>query len=72
MDRRIFVRGDKALSYGRIMEVMATITSGGFTKVALLAEQSGGPQTPTPPATAPSPATAPVAPASPAGRPRTR
>ncbi len=42
-DRRIFVRGDKALPYGRIMEVMATITQGGFTKVALLAEQSGGP-----------------------------
>ena len=38
-DRRIFVRGDKDLSYGRIMEVMGTITQGGFTKVALLAEQ---------------------------------
>ena len=42
-DRRIFVRGDKELAYGRIMEVMATITQGGFTKVALLAEQPGGP-----------------------------
>ncbi len=43
-DRRIFVRGDKALPYGRIMEVMGTITQGGFTKVALLAEQPvGGP-----------------------------
>ena len=38
-DRRIFVRGDKDLAYGRIMEVMGTITQGGFTKVALLAEQ---------------------------------
>ena len=38
-ERRIFVRGDKALAYGRIMEVMGTITQGGFTKVALLAEQ---------------------------------
>jgi biopolymer transport protein TolR len=36
--RRIFVRGDKDLPYGRIMEVMGTITQGGFTKVALLAE----------------------------------
>src|ERR1700749_3749547 len=44
-DRRIFVRGDKDLAYGRIMEVMGTITQGGFTKVALLAEQ---PTTPTP------------------------
>jgi biopolymer transport protein TolR len=39
-DRRIFVRGDKDLSYGRIMQVMATITQGGFNKVALLAEQT--------------------------------
>jgi len=41
-DRRIFVRGDKGISYGRIMEVMGTITQGGFTKVALLAEQPAG------------------------------
>jgi biopolymer transport protein TolR len=39
-ERRIFVRGDKDLAYGRIMEVMGTITQGGFTKVALLAEQT--------------------------------
>ena len=39
-ERRIFVRGDKDLAYGRIMEVMGTITRGGFTKVALLAEQT--------------------------------
>jgi biopolymer transport protein TolR len=45
-DRRIFVRGDKDVPYGRIIEVMGTITQGGFTKVALLAEQSGGPNTP--------------------------
>jgi biopolymer transport protein TolR len=49
-DRRIFVRGDKDVPYGRIIEVMGTITQGGFTKVALLAEQTGGPNTP---ATAP-------------------
>ena len=54
-DRRIFVRGDKGLAYGRIMEVMATITQGGFTKVALLAEQSGAP------AAAPAPAAQPAA-----------
>ncbi|HXT78398.1 MAG TPA: protein TolR [Acetobacteraceae bacterium] len=41
-ERRIFVRGDKDLAYGRIMEVMGTITQGGFTKVALLAEQTAG------------------------------
>ena len=42
-ERRIFVRGDKDLAYGRIMEVMGTITQGGFTKVALLAEQTVSP-----------------------------
>jgi biopolymer transport protein TolR len=42
-ERRIFVRGDKDLAYGRIMEVMGTITQGGFTKVALLAEQTSSP-----------------------------
>jgi len=38
-DRRIYVRADKSISYGQVMEVMGTITEGGFTKVALLAEQ---------------------------------
>jgi biopolymer transport protein TolR len=43
-DRRIFVRGDKSVSYGDMLQVMATITQGGFTKVALLAQQpSSGP-----------------------------
>ncbi len=41
-DRRIFVRGDKDVPYGRMIEVMGTITQGGFTKVALLAEQTDG------------------------------
>ncbi len=38
-DRRVFVRGDKDVSYGDMLQVMATITQGGFTKVALLADQ---------------------------------
>jgi len=37
-DARIFVRGDKGLTYGRIMEVMGTISAAGFNKVALVAE----------------------------------
>jgi biopolymer transport protein TolR len=37
-DARIFVRGDKGVSYGRVMEVMGTISSAGFNKVALVAE----------------------------------
>ena len=57
--RRIFVRGDKDIAYGLVMQVMGTITQGGFTKVALLAQ---------PPATPPaSPAAAPTA--KPARRP---
>ena len=35
---RIFVRGDQAINYGRIMEVMGTVSVAGFTKVALLAK----------------------------------
>ncbi len=37
-DARIFVRGDKAVSYGRIMEVMGTVSAAGINKVALVAE----------------------------------
>ena len=51
-ERRIFVRGDKDIAYGKIMQVMGTITQGGFTKVALLAEQTGG-QAPAAPKPAP-------------------
>jgi biopolymer transport protein TolR len=55
-DRRIFVRGDKSNSYGRIIEVMGTIVQGGFTKVALLSETPAG--MPAAPAPAVSPAAA--------------
>ena len=37
-DARIFVRGDKGVPYGRIMEVMGTINAAGYNKVALVAE----------------------------------
>jgi biopolymer transport protein TolR len=37
-DTAIFVRGDKDVPYGTMIQVMATITQGGFTKVALLAQ----------------------------------
>ncbi len=35
---RIFVRGDKRIPYGKIMEVMGTINAAGYSKVALVAE----------------------------------
>nr|WP_294915513.1 protein TolR [uncultured Neokomagataea sp.] len=38
-NHRIFVRGDAHIDYGRVMQVMGQITSGGFTHVALLAQQ---------------------------------
>jgi biopolymer transport protein TolR len=37
-DTRIFVRGDRSVVYGRIVEVMGTVSAAGFTRVALIAE----------------------------------
>ena len=37
-DTKIFVRGDRSLSYGKIMEVMGRISSAGFKKVVLVTE----------------------------------
>jgi biopolymer transport protein TolR len=42
-DRRIFVRGDQAIAYGRVMEVMGMISAAGFTRVALVARDQPGP-----------------------------
>jgi len=42
-DVRIFVRGDKTINYGRVMEVMGTVNSAGFRKVALITEHMSGP-----------------------------
>lgn len=44
-DVRVFVRGDKAIDYGRVMVVMGTINSAGFSKVALITEHISGPLT---------------------------
>ncbi|MBN8511638.1 MAG: protein TolR [Rickettsiales bacterium] len=37
-DTRIFVKGDKAVAYGKIVETMATIQNAGFAKVALVSD----------------------------------
>ena len=37
-DTRIFVRGDKTINYGRVLEVMGTLSGAGFSKVALISE----------------------------------
>ncbi len=40
-ERRIFVRADKALDYGQVMQVLGTLNKAGFRKVALMSESSG-------------------------------
>ncbi len=42
-EARIYVRGDKSISYGQVMEVMGAISAGGFKKVALISEMPTGP-----------------------------
>ena len=37
-DRKIFIRADEVLSYGKVVEVMAMITSAGFNKIALVTD----------------------------------
>jgi biopolymer transport protein TolR len=36
-DQRVFVRGDKAVPYGRVMDVMGMLSAAGFTHVGLVA-----------------------------------
>ena len=38
-DRRIHVRGDKSVAYGRIVEAMGIINAAGYAKVALVSER---------------------------------
>jgi biopolymer transport protein TolR len=40
-DRRIHVRGDKTIAYGKVIEVMGLINAAGYTKVALVSESPG-------------------------------
>ena len=37
-DTRIFVRGDKTINYGRVLEIMGMLSGSGFTKGALISE----------------------------------
>lgn len=39
-ERRIYIRGDKSLEYGRVMRIIGSINGAGFTKVALISEQT--------------------------------
>ncbi len=42
MERRIFVRGDTGIAYGRVMQVMGALNEAGFTKVALVTQLPQG------------------------------
>ena len=37
-DTRIYIRGDKTINYGRVLEVMGMLSGAGFSKVALISE----------------------------------
>jgi biopolymer transport protein TolR len=39
-EQRLYVRGDKSVPYGRVMEVMGQLAGAGFNKVALIAESA--------------------------------
>jgi biopolymer transport protein TolR len=59
-DAVLYVRGDKDINYGKVLEVMSLINNAGFHKVSLVAEAPKGGQAPPPQPT-------PGAPAAPAG-----
>ena len=39
-EARIYIRGDRVVAYGRIMEIMSIINSAGYIKVALITQNS--------------------------------
>ena len=41
-EERIFVRGDKAVGYGRVMEVMGTLNRAGFKRIGLVTAPQDG------------------------------
>ena len=40
-EARIYVRGDRNINYGRVLEVMGLITHAGFTRLALISAPAG-------------------------------
>jgi biopolymer transport protein TolR len=53
-DQRVFIRGDKSINYGRMMEVMGVVIDSGFRQLGLLGEQAQ------PPAAGPAPSPRPA------------
>jgi biopolymer transport protein ExbD len=68
MDRtqRIFLRADKSVPYGRIMDVMNLLRTAGYLKIALVGLEGSDADTPPPPA---APSAEPAPPANPATQP---
>ena len=42
-ESRIYVRGDRVIAYGRVMEIISSINSAGYSKVALVTENPSRP-----------------------------
>ena len=40
----IYIRGDRAISYGHVMHLLGLVNGAGFTKVALLSNSTGDPR----------------------------
>ena len=38
LDTRIYIRGDRKIDYGKVMQVLGLLSQAGFNKVALIAE----------------------------------
>jgi biopolymer transport protein ExbD len=60
--QRIFLRADKAVPYGRIMDVMNLLRAAGYLKVALVGLEGSDTATPPPAAAASGPEPAPAVP----------
>jgi len=41
-ERRVYIRADQALDYGKVMEVMGLVSRLGFTKIALVTDPTSG------------------------------
>ena len=41
-ERKVYIKGDSSLGYGRIMEVMAALHGGGITQIGLVSAQPDG------------------------------
>jgi biopolymer transport protein TolR len=47
-DALLYVRADKSIDYGRVLEVMSLVSAAGFRKVSLIAQPPRGATAPTP------------------------